>query len=363
MAEWSRIANTTISEYVKGEEINILRNRKFYALLKQRGRLTFNHRGQTIVKRVRYKRAPMIGYADGDTLTFTRRDRWKTAELEWRGYSITDAMTKKEQLMNKGASQIIDIFGDLGKSLMEDMEDQFGEELYVDGNASGNTKRFHGAESFFGQTGTGAAAGYVGVSNDTYCNLSTALGNYGGSWTTSGGNVTWPIGTGDAHYDFFTPLIIDYTDTLWAASSDTWANNATEAMRFGIIHSMKNKSKKGALDYIELEPELYRQFSQSNDARQSIYIQRGGGEGLVSLGFGNVINFEGVEVTYEYGLPAAVGYGWNLDQVELMSLQGELFKVEGPDYDMATKSYRTGIDCFGNMWWNPRFQLKFMSIT
>lgn len=363
MAEWSRIANTTIAEYVKGEEVNILRNRKFYAMLKQKGRISFNHEGDSIVKRVRYKRAPMIGYSDGDTLTFTRRDRWKTATLDWRGYSITDSMTKKEKLMNKGKAQIIDIFSDLGKSLMEDMEDQFGEELYVDGNATGNTKRFHGAESFFGQTGTGAAAGYVGVNNDTYAGLSTALGNYGGSWTLSGGNPTWPINTGDAHYDFFTPLIIDYTDTLWAAATDTWANNAVECMRFGIIHSKKNKSKKGMLDYIELDSELYRQFQQANNSIQTLMINRGGGEGLVSLGFGDVINFEGVDVSYEYGLPTAVGYGWNLDQVELMSLQDALFKVEGPDYDLATKSHRTAIDCFGNMWWNPRFQLKFMSIT
>lgn len=362
MAEWSRIANTTISEYVKGEEINILRNRKFYALLKQRGRITFNHRGDAIVKRVRYKRAPMVGYADGDTLTFTRRDRWKTATLDWRGYSITDAMTKKEQLMNKGASQIIDIFSELGKSLMDDMEDQFGEELYVDGNASGNTKRFHGAESFLGNSGA-ATNGYIANPNSTYANLKTNLGNYGGSWATSTGNVTWPIGTGDAHYDFFSPLIIDYSNASWAGATENWANNCIEAMRFGIIHSMKNKSKKGMLDYIELEPEMYRQFQQSNDSRQQIFVERNGGDGLISLGFGAVINYEGVEVTYEYGIPAAVGYGWNLDQVDLMSLQAALFVAEGPDYDMATKSYRTAVDCFGNMWWNPRYHLKFAKVS
>lgn len=362
MAEWSRVANTTIADYVKSEENNILRNRKFYAMLKSKGRITFNHHGDEIVKRVRFKRAPMIGYADGDTLTFARRDRWKTCRLDWRGYSITDSMTKKEKLMNSGASQIINIFSELGKSLMEDMEDQFGEELYVDGNASGNSKRFHGAESFFGNSGA-AAAGYIASPSDTYAGLSTALGNYGGAWSVSGVDSTWPIGTGDAHYDFFSPLVVDYTDTLWTAGTDTWANTCIEALRFGIIHSKKNKSKKGTLDYIELDSELYRLFQQANSGLQQININRGGGEGLVSLGFGDVMNFEGVDMSYEYGLPAGVGYGWNLDQVELMSLQDALFKVEGPEYDISTKSHRTSIDCLGNMWWNPRFQLKFMPRT
>jgi hypothetical protein len=78
MAEWSRVVNTTISDYVKGEETNILRNRKLLALLKSRGADHDQPLRHKITKRVRYKRAPMIGYADGDTLTFSRRDRWKT---------------------------------------------------------------------------------------------------------------------------------------------------------------------------------------------------------------------------------------------------------------------------------------------
>lgn len=362
MAEWSRIVNTTIHEYVKGEETNTLRNRKFLALMKARGRISFNHAGDKIVKRVRYKRAPMIGYTDGDTLVFSRRDRWKTSELDWRGYSSTDAMTKKEKLMNKSKEAIIDIYSDLAKALMDDIDDQFGEEFYVDGNATGNSKRIHGVESFFG-VGSAATNGYVMQPSDTYANLSTVLGNYGGSWVTSGGNVTWPIGTGDAHYDFWSPTVVSYNNASFAASSDTWLNNAEEALRFGIIHAKKNRTKKGQLDYVELETELYRQYVQTQTSRQNIYRTPGGDKGdtLIGLGFGDVTYFEGCEVTYEYGLPAGVGYGFNMDQMELMSLQGQLFVPEGPDYDSATKSWRFSIDFFGNMWSNPRYQVKWLA--
>lgn len=362
MAEWSRIVNTTIAEYVKGEEVNILRNRKLLALLKSRGRITFNHGGDKIVKRVRYKRAPMIGYTDGDTLTFSRRDRWKTTELDWRGYSVTDAMTKKEKLMNKSKEQIIDIYADVGKSLMDDIDDQFGEEFYIDGNATGNSKRIHGIESWFGNGGA-AAAGYIASPSDTYANLRTDLGQYGGSWSLSGADSTWPIGKGDAHYDFWSPLIVDYTDASWAASSDTWANNCTEVLRFAILHSKKNRTKKGQLDYIELETELYRQFLNSNDSRQQINVNRNDPTGLVALGFADTVNFDGVDITYEYGMPSGVGYGLNCDQMELMSLQGQLFVVEGPDYDIAQKSWKTSVDFFGNMWGNPRFQFKLLAVS
>jgi hypothetical protein len=362
MAEWSRIVNTTIADYVRGEENNILRNRKLLALMQQKARISFNHAGDKIVKRVRYKRAPMVGYSDGDTLTFARRDRWKTTELDWRGYSSTDAMTKKERLMNKGTEAIINIYEDVAKSLMDDVNDQFGEEFYVDGNATGNTQRLHGIESFLGNGGA-SAAGYIGTPSDTYANLSTALANYGGSWSTSGGNSTWPIGTGDAHYDFWSPLIVDYTDTLWSAGTDNWANNCTEALRFGIVHSKKNKTMTGSLSYITLETELYRQYLNSLDSKQQINVNQNQKTGLLSLGFTDVTMFDGVEMTSEYGMPSGVGYGLNVDQMHLMSLQGKLFVVEGPEYDIETKSWRTSIDFFGNMWCNPRYQVKWMSIT
>jgi hypothetical protein len=349
MPDWSRIVNTTIHKYIREEEVNILRNRKLLALMQSRGRITFNHSGDLLDWKVKYKRAPMQGHSDSDTLTFSRRDRWKTAQIDWRGYAATDSMTKAERLKNKNTEAIIKIYDQIATSLMEDMEDQFGDELYIDGNASGNSKRIHGIESFLSVSGA-AAAGYIGVNNDTYAGLSTALGNYGGAWTLSGANSTWPSGTGDAHYDFWTPLVVDYTDNSWSASTKTWPNTCLEALRFGIIKGKKNKSKRGMLDVIMLNDELYRQFMDKLQTEEQINVTRGNSnKGLLALGFTDVTNFDGVDVTFEYGIPSTVGYGWSIDNVELCSLQGQLFVPEGPDFDIATQSWRFSIDFFGNL--------------
>jgi hypothetical protein len=127
--------------------VNILRNRKLLAMMQERGRITINHSGDLMDWKVRYKRAPMQGYADSDTLTFSRRDRWKTAQLDWRGYAATDSMTKLERLKNKDTEAIVKVYSEIATNLMDDMDDQFGDELYIDGNAAGNTKRIHGIES------------------------------------------------------------------------------------------------------------------------------------------------------------------------------------------------------------------------
>ena len=51
-----------------------------------------------------------------------------------------------------------------------------------------------------------------------------------------------------------------------------------------------------------------------------------------------------------------------MDEMELCSLQGQLFVPEGPDYDIAGMSYRFSIDYFGNLRCNPRFQAGWMPL-
>lgn len=363
MAEWTRIVNTTIHKYIRDVEVNILRNRKLLALFKERGRIQFNLSGDLQDWKVRYKRAPMQGYADADTLTFSRRNRWQTAQLPWRGYAATDSMTKMERLQNKSTEAIVKIYSEIASNLMDDMDDQFGDELYIDGNAAGNSKRLHGIESFLSVSGV-SPAGFVGLPNDTYAGLQTALGALGGGWTVNGSSqTTWPTGTGDAHYDFWSPLVVDYTNPGWSPATKTWQSTCKEAMRYGILKAKKNKSKKGMLDVILHNDELYRQFLNNLDASERLVVQRADKQGLYALGFTDVVNFDGVDVTSEYGVPANVGYGWSLENLELDSLQGQMFVPEGPDLDIATQSYRFSIDFFGNMRMNPRNFMAFKALS
>jgi len=351
--DWSRIVNTTIHEYVREVEPNIMRNRKLLAMMKEKGRITFNHAGDLMDWKVKYKRAPMQGYADSDTLTFSRRDRWKTAQLEWRGYAATDSMTKLEKLKNKNTEAIVKVYSEIASNLMDDLDDQFGDELYIDGTQSANSKRIHGIKSFMANSGV-QAAGFVASPSSTYAGLSTVLGNYGGTWSTGSGNVNWPTGTGDAHYDFWSPLIVSYTNASWSATTKTWPNTCKEALRFGIVKAKKNKSKKGMLDLVLANDELYRQFLNKLDDAERLMVKRGDKQSLYSLGFEDVVNFDGTEITYEYGVPTTQAYGWCMECLELCSLQPQMFVPEGPDFDISTQSYRFSIDFFGN--------LKFKSV-
>jgi hypothetical protein len=261
--------------------------------------------------------------------------------------------------------------------LIDDMDEALSTEIYIDGNASGNGARFHGIESF-GSVSAASTKMPIGLPNDTYMGLSTTLGNYGGSWSTTGTTTSatdWPSGTGDSHYDFWSPLVIDYSsavatsaaggDSGWAASTKTWPNTCKEALRFGVTHmSGRNRNRKGQLDTVFLTNEMYRQFKEKLESNERLVNTVGGGgkKNLWSLGFGDVTLFEGVEITSEYGVPANTGYGMSFGNIELKSCQAQLIVTEGPEYDMARAGYRLSVDVLGNMEFNPRAQCFFKAI-
>ncbi len=221
----------------------------------------------------------------------------------------------------------------------------------------------HGIESFLGNSGA-ATNGFVATPSDTYAGLTTGLGDYGGAWSQSGGATTWPTGTGDAHYDFWSPLIVDYTDTAWAAATKTWPNTCTEALRYGIIKGRKNKSKRGMLDLIMLENELYRQTEEKIATSERLLVQRGEKKkGLYALGFEDVINFDGVDISYEYGVPSAIGYGFCMDAMELQCLDDTIFSPKGPDLDIATQMHRIAVVFYGNLRFNVRCFCAFKAVT
>lgn len=361
---WSRVLNSTIKNYIREREINVLRNRKLTALLKKRGRFSFNWSGLNMNWKVKYKRVRLTPFADGDVLTFDRKERHKTAEIDWRGYSLTDSMTKGEFLRNRGKEAIINLYSTIAEDLMDDAEEFFGEEFYLNGNLAANSRRIHGVETFGGYSGVSAGNG-AATPNGSYAGLNCTPGYYGGTWTP-GSLPAWPNGFGDPHYDFWSPIIVDYGDSLFpggANPNNTWANNCIEAVAFGIIKSKKSKSARGMLDVIFLNDELYRTYLSQARTKERIMVDRGAASGLVSLGFTDVINQDGVDLTWEYGTPSGVGYGFNIDMMEVRSMQAQVFVPEGPDFDLGTKSWRFSVDMYGNVVYNPKFFVFFKKIT
>lgn len=349
---WARVQKTTITKHLREVEENIMSNQKITALLTKKGRVSYNHGGKNLDWRIKKSRNSMVGYGDMQGVNFDRVNRHEVATLDWRGYMLSEAVSKLEKLANKGKEAIVNFVSELTESMIDDIKYHFAREFYLDGNASGRDHAIHGFLSWLGYTSN---AQYTAPS-DTYAGLSTVLGNYGGS-VVSG---AWPSGKFDPEYYFWSPLIVNYTH---ASFGSTWAASCIDALRNGIIFQKNAKGIQGQLDVILITASMYADFLDQLDEKERIQVERGAkNSDLIALGFKDVVNFDGVDVTYEVDTPDTQGFGLNFKELELCSMQGQLF-VPGSDYDLNTLADRYTLDFFGNLKGNPRASVLWDNIT
>jgi hypothetical protein len=354
---FSRTAATTLAKHIRDVEEVMLRNYQLGALLESAGRVNFNNAGEGFDWPVQYRLHKVEGNTGETQRNFARRNLWKTANLHYRGYQVTDSMYYREFRSNRGEEGVIKVFENFVERLETSITEGLGGEYYVDGAASGNENSWHGLESMFTTDGSlGAADGLrndtvdaadiVAWPSTTYAGLNTALGTYGGE--NESGSY-WPDGIADPEFDFWTPLVVNYTTTHadLPASTNTFAGQGDQAMRYAIINAQRNTSKNGQITNVMLARDLYMDLLNLIDVNERIQISSE--HNLRALGFKNVLNFDGVEVSWEAAVPTGVGYGLNYDNVELKSMDSSLLRSEGPEYDIHSQSFNAVVSTLSNL--------------
>jgi hypothetical protein len=360
MPDWLKVVNSTIPDYIRKEVDGTTRQRAVLAMAEKRGKIKLSCSGTEMDWKVEYKEKPIKPYSGGTTISFEQIERYVTAKLGWRGYIASDGIDKMTVEQNKSVAAIINLFNDMVPKLIKDMRNGFSQEMYGDGNASGREQCIHGFESWFSVSGA-ALDGYVGVPNDTYATIRTQPGVYGGSWDTNGGNSTWPRGKGTVTYDFWSPLIVDYTDTAWAGATATWASNCQKALRFAITHQVRVGGREEGIDFFLIDAEMMRQLKDFQSEKERIIVSNGD---LAKMGFKDVMMLDGVEILTEFGVPQGVGYGIPISTLSICSLQNTLFKTDDVEWSQETRSYRAAIDFLGNMKiTSPRSWVKLAAIS
>lgn len=368
--DWARSIGTTIINYLREEELATFRKFKVFAALENSGNIVMNQGGRGIDWQVRYRNQPVQGNNGETPRVFSRQNLWVDAQLPYRGYQVTDSIYKKEMLENRGQQALVNVAGKMAARLQESMEQHLAKEIYVDGNSAENSLRFHGLESFMGCTqtidsgvipgptgGSGPTAGHMfGYPDDTYAGLSTRLGALAGSQISG----SWPNGECDPAFDFYSPVIVNYTSTAFGAGG--WANNCRLAIREALHQTKRNDTKEAEIDMVLVDRQMYIDFLNKMDANERIIVTRQ--NGLKSFGFTDVVELDGVEVTTEYGVPKGCGYGLSINNMELRCMEGSLMTAEGPFYNEDLQSYRYVVSVLANLKFrSPRNFFKLAALT
>lgn len=358
----ARVIATTISEYTKKAIENTMAKYIFLAMLRKKNRIRKVRGGTDIKKVVKHKRAALSSITDLPSISFTPINRHQPIELPARGYKMVDAVTLWQKYMNSGPAAIINATTNLMTDLLDDFEFKLGGKFYVDGNASTPGVDWHGCESLgsisgAGTDGTNGIDSRVGVCNDTYAGVSTAQGSKG-TWSSG----WWPDGDGTTGYHYYSPLVALYKDAAYGGSAVGFQDQCLRVFRQAFIWQELRGHK---IDTWLGTGGAYAVVANVVEAKEQIRTQRSSSNSLlINLGFGNVINFEGTDVTFERGVPGVDPgsrttpfYGFSWDQIELFHWGPQLF-MSMSDFSIESLADRHLVWTMSNLYFNPQAFVK-----
>lgn len=372
--DWARTIGTTLVTHLKEEELTTFRKFKVFAALEANGKVAMNQGGRGFDWQVRYRNQPVTSNNGESPRVFSRHNLWQRAYLPYRGYTVTDMVTKREMLENRGAQALIDVAGKMAGRLQESMQEHLSKEIYIDGNKAGNENRWHGLESIFGVSETSSVKDTVNITSgakraggdnadpffwpsDEYAGLRTDLGYIAGSQLETG---SWPYVQVDPEYDYYSPVICNYTSSYFGGQGNTWSTQCVEAIREAVHHAKRNDTRENQIDMILLDRKLYIQFLNRLDARERAIVSKS--NGLRSYGFGDVVELDGIEVSTEYAIPSGVGYGLSIGNMEMKCMENQLMVAEGPYYNEELQAHRFAVSVLANIKMkSPRNFVKWMA--
>jgi hypothetical protein len=372
--DWARSIGTTITNYLREEELTTFRKFKVFAALEGSGNVVMNQGGLGLNWQVRYRNQPVSGNNGETPRVFARQNLWVDANLPYRGYQVTDSIYKREMLENRGQQALINVAGKMASRLQESMEQHLAKEVWIDGNKAGNELRFHGIESFTAIDGTVSivdgtkraanADDPFGWPADSYAGVNTGLGAVAGSQLEG----SWPNGVADPEYDFYSPIVVNYTSKYFKGKDSTgtdsyiWQDQCVQAVREGIQQAKRNDTKESQIDMVIMDRKMYIEYMNKLDSKERALISSN--TGLKLYGFKDVFQQDGVDISTEYAVPTGCGYGLSIANMELRCMEGSLMTAEGPFYNEDTQAYRYVVSVLANLKFrSPRNFFKLQAIA
>jgi len=369
--EWIGVIHEQTPKYLSGYMDETIRNRIVLAYLRKYGRIKLGANSPLCIWNVKFDQQPIESANDSGTLNYSRHDLQRQAALDWRGYVGTDMLTEKEYLMNQGPGAILQRYAEIIPSLMESLTDHFGGQVYIDGNASGNENKIHGLESFMATGGTNVVTDIVMQPSDSYAGLSTALANQGGTWSADyadGAGVApndalgsdWPAGSGDVKYDFFAPLLVNWSSSSWGTGAQTWEANSERCIRQTHIWQVHRAGMRNKPKVALMSQDMYAGYLNGQESKQRIIIPHRESQ---QLGFADAINQEGLALQHDFEVAPETAYLFSPEACELSSLDKVLFGYRGPDYSMRDRAYLFYVGFWGNMRFRPKHFAKIKNFV
>ena len=365
MAEhWSGIVSAAAPEFVKGSLDKTIRKRLWMSMLNARGLVRTGVDGSYESQyNMDYREVPIQSFGFGGQAEYEARDYLIRATKGWRGYLATDTMHIKEYTMlANSVHNLVNRYNRIIPKLISGMRNKFGTEMYVDGSAAGNENRFEGLETLFASGGTVVAADLIAEPDDTYHNVATDL-HQEGTWTSDQGTkpnaalgYDWPEGSGDAEFDFNSPILAKTDSSSWGTGDSDWATQGIIIVRRVAQWLRQKGGMEGDTLLLMLAGAMMTEFKTLHDSKLRVAVPH---REASDLGFPDVLNFEGVGIQSEWGVPVSTGYMVAIDNMKLDFITPEMIVTMGPDaMDKDAMAWKFNAYSFGNFTFSAKHVAK-----
>ncbi len=292
---------------------NIIENNALLSRLNQRGNIKRKDGGYQLIEEISFaENGSVQDYSGYDILNIAQNETMTSAVFEWKQKAVAVTMSGREELMNSGREQSIDLLESRITVAEQSMENSMSTDIYSNGTGSSG-KQIGGLQLLVSDNGTGIVGGIDSSSNA-----------------------------------FWQNKVFDFSANSLAASPAT----ITAAMN-NLYLQLKLPSDN--VDLIVADNTYFNYYLQSLQAIQRITTRDKGGAGFASL------DFMGVDVIADGGLggqaPSAHMYFLNTNHVFMCVHRDRDMVMLSPDrYATNQDAFVRLIGWMGNMTTNSRRQ-------
>jgi len=265
-----QLASTTLKNYQKTLKDNIFKKHVLLDHLKQNGGTEMFDGGRSLVAPLMYgTNNTVMTFTGADPLDNTIQDGIDAAEYDWKYYNVSIVISKVEESKNRGKSAIIKLL----KAKIMQAESSLSEQINSDLIAGTDTDGLVGLNTLVGTTNT--------------------VGNISGS-----------------------------THSWWRSPVDATAEVFTFADLRTIKNSCRNGAGGGRPSLILMSQNMYEKaFALLTATYQFNPVKSKEGKRLADASF-EVLEFEGVPVSYDESIADGIIYVLNKDNYKLGILEG-----------------------------------------
>jgi len=363
---WEAKANILREAWQKKAEDLTVRSRLTLKWMESRGRFVPNCSAEYINKPVKRGEPTVRQFAESTVITFDRHSLWDKKRASYRGYIVSDSLPWVEKLEAQGEEAMVRRFAEMLPNMESSLRNDIHEDLYIDGGASGNEQKIEGLDTAAGHSAASTAdADLVAYPNDTYHGIVCTPGQLG-TWSSdlstypcNALGTDWPDGKGSSDYDYWAMILARVGSTSWA-SGTSWSENCEEILRRVSSWLRLLSDTTGSELLFVSDGRMNTQFKEKMAARNYHLVPL---PSAVDLGFPDVLNFEGIGIHAEYGIPADTGYVWNFEKAELCFQTPSLFASFGPTWEVSEFAWLTVLAFRGNLMFTPKFFAKIGTFT